>query len=497
MLTFEIRIILVFLVSTFSVLFILPKIANIAKRIGLLDQPNARKIHTTPQPLVGGIGMVISVTFTSLVFIPLSGLRGYFIGLAILLFIGFLDDFRELGHQQKFLAQIVATVAMIQFSNVALFNFGDLLGLGEIVVPGGSIAVWGITIFCVVGVINAVNLIDGLDGLAGGLSFIAFIFFAVHSSFAGNHNLMLLNLALAGAVLGFLKFNWHPSVLFMGDAGSLCLGFSLAFMALALTQGSSGADISPVVALLILAVPITDTIIIMFKRIIQGNSPFKPDKYHLHHIFLRYGLNRSETVQAILALSVMLGGLSLLSPVYGIEDKWLFLFFAIYFCVYLISSFYIIGVFRYTLRLRKMRHNLVRSDIFLRFIFGGFDYFKLFRKAKRYNVDIESHCTISDSERTLQGRILNISQIGCMLQMAPFDTRRKNIALSFKLLVGTELIDYAIAAEHLWVAQHEGACYHGLRFNESNPQILEILNQYLLGLTTRQHNGAEIHISAN
>lgn len=488
MLTFELRIILVFLVSLFSVVFVLPKIANIAKRIGLLDQPNARKMHTRPRPLVGGIGIAIAITFTSLVFIPINGLRGYFIGLAILLLVGFLDDFREMGHQQKFMAQIIATGAMIYFSKVALYTFGDLLGFGDVVVPGGNLTVWIITIFCVVGVTNAVNLIDGLDGLAGGIAFNAFVLFAIHSSLAGSHTLMLLNLALAGAVLGFLKFNWYPSVLFMGDAGSLCLGFSLAFMALALTQGGTSSHISPVIALLILAVPITDTIIVMFKRILKGNSPFKPDKSHLHHIFLRYGMSRGKAVQVILGLSAFTGGLSLLSPIYGIDEKWLFLLFALYFSIYLCASFYIVGVFRYSLRLRKKRQHLARSDAFLRFLFGGFDYFKLFRKARRYNVNLTLHCVIGESETSLRGQILNLSQTGCMIKMVSFDTQIKTLTLSSKLPTGQKTMNFTGNAEHLWAAQHEGSCYHGLRFNVLSPENTVILSQYLADAAAQKGN---------
>lgn len=360
MISFELRVILVFLVAFFSVIFVLPKIANIARRIGLMDQPNNRKVHKIPRPLVGGIGMAIAVTFTSLVFIPINGLRGYFIGMAVLLLVGFLDDFKEVGHRQKFIAQIAATAALIHFSKVALVSFGDILDIGALDVPGGAGVAWLVTIFCVVGVTNAVNLIDGLDGLAGGLSFNAFIFFAIHASFAGNNTLMLLNLALAGAVLGFLRFNWYPSVLFMGDAGSLCLGFSLAFMALAMTQGANAAT-SPVIALIILAVPITDTIIVMFKRIASGHSPFKPDKYHLHHIFLRYGMNRANAVHAILAISVLLGSCSLLGPVYGFSDASMFAIFMVYFMVYLAASFFILRFFRFSLKLRKKHRSLVST----------------------------------------------------------------------------------------------------------------------------------------
>ena len=355
MLNLEIRIFLVFLVALFSSMLVLPKLARIAKVIGLLDKPSEkRKIHKIPRPLVGGIGMVISATFCSLIFIPIAGLRGYFLGLSILLFVGFLDDFKEMGHKQKFLAQILASLLLIYFSKVSLVSFGDLCGLGPIILPDISWLIWGVTIFCVVGVINAINLVDGLDGLAGGISFVAFIIFAIHASIGGDETLMLLNLALAGAVLGFLRFNWYPSTMFMGDAGSLCLGFSLAFMALALTQGSN-AHVSPVVPLLILAVPITDTITVMGKRILRGQNPFKADRYHLHHIFMRLGMGRVLAVKVILGVTTLLSLTSLLGPLYKLSDASLFAVFLVYFIVYVISSFFIIRLMRASLKYTKMR----------------------------------------------------------------------------------------------------------------------------------------------
>lgn len=354
MISFELKTILVFLSAFFSALFILPKLANIAHRIGLVDHPNERKVHKNPRPLVGGIGMVISATFSALIFVPIAGLRGYFLGLSLLLLVGFFDDFKEMGHRQKFLAQIVATALLIYFSKVSLESFGDLFGLGELDLSGSKLLVWAVTVFCVVGVVNAINMIDGLDGLAGGLSFLAFLTFAIHASLIGNQNLMLLNLALAGAVLGFLHFNWSPSVLFMGDAGSLCLGFSLAFISLAITQGE-GDKVSPVVPLLILAVPITDTVTVMLKRILRGESPFTPDNCHLHHIFLRYGMGRAAAVKVILVLSGILCLLSLLGPVKNLPDNYLFLLYIGYFIVYILSSGNVVRFFRQEGKAREKR----------------------------------------------------------------------------------------------------------------------------------------------
>jgi UDP-GlcNAc:undecaprenyl-phosphate GlcNAc-1-phosphate transferase len=326
----EIRTFLSFLVALFAALFVMPKLSSIADRIGLIDKPDARKIHHSPRPLVGGIGIVISATFSSLLFVPLVGLRGFFSGLAVLLLVGFLDDYTEVGHRKKFLAQILATALLIYFSKVQLSNFGNLLGFGDIIVPHPEFLIWCVTVFCVVGVTNAVNMIDGLDGLAGGVSFLAFLTFAVFSSMAGNSTLMLLNLAFCGAILGFLKYNWSPSTLFMGDSGSLCLGFSLSFMAVALTQ-TEGAIVPPISMLLVLAVPISDTIGVMTKRMVRRNSPFKPDRTHLHHILLQAGLTDSRSVGIILMLSTLFCLLGVFAVIYSIPEPILFAVFLGYF----------------------------------------------------------------------------------------------------------------------------------------------------------------------
>ena len=486
----DLRILFVFLASFFVAIFMLPKLAHIARRLGLLDQPNHRKVHTRPRPLVGGIGMVLAVTFTSLLFIPLDGLRGYFLGLAILVLTGFLDDYKEMGHRQKFLAQIFATAMMIYFSKVVLCSFGDLIGVGDIAIPGGMYVIWIVTIFSVVGVINAVNLIDGLDGLAGGISFIAFLFFAIHASLAHEHTLMFLSLALAGALLGFLRFNWHPSVLFMGDAGSLCLGFSLAFMALALTQAEAGTT-RPVTALLILAVPITDTLIVMFKRILRGQSPFVADKYHLHHIFLRYGISRSGAVRIILALSVLMGSLSLLQPVYGISDAMLFAIFAVYFVIYLASSFYIIGLLRYSLKIRKKRAGKLSANYLLKLIFGAFDVFQIFRKSRRYAVDLDIKVSDMRDGCVQRAQLLNISQSGCMVRVNGDAHIPAEVELEMCLACGgrTKLIN--VIAEHLWVSNHEGNVFHGFRFAGFVDSDASCLAEYLEQIASRQSREAQ------
>jgi|GEM_PF-493813 len=479
MLSVEFRIVLVFLTSLFIALFAMPKLSSIALRLGLMDEPNNRKIHTQPKPLVGGLGMIIAATFSSMLFVPMAGMRGLFLGLAILLFIGFLDDFLEIGPKRKFFAQIIAACSMIYFSKALLFSFGDLLGFGELLIPGGVVIAWAVTIFCVVGVINSVNLIDGLDGLAGGIACIAFFYFAAHASFAGNVNLMMLNLALAGAVLGFLHFNWHPAKLFMGDAGSLCLGFALAFMAIVSSQGESSA-LQPVSALLILAVPITDTVVVMTKRLMRRQNPFVADKTHLHHVFLRYGLERERAVCLILLISGGLGGLTLLAPLYSVPESALFTVYVLYFVGYFLTSFYVTNFFRIISKHRRRRRrnteSISRSKL-VNTLFGAVDLLQVYRKAPRYSVRLA--CKLDLGGKIVEGKVFNMSRTGCLIQLNSELDPKSRVRLLVNLPLKNQRKEVEAEIENLWSREEGRAVFHGVRFLDMSLEFRETVAAYL------------------
>jgi len=429
--------------------------------------------------------MVISATFTALIFIPIAGLRGYFLGLAILLFVGFLDDFKELGHKQKFIAQIIATLLLIYFSKVSLVTFGDLFGFGPIILPEISWLIWLVTIFCVVGVINAINLVDGLDGLAGGISFVAFISFAIHASMSGDMTLLLLSLALAGAVLGFLRFNWYPSSIFMGDAGSLCLGFSLAFMALALTQGVN-AQVSPVVPLLILAVPITDTITVMTKRILRGESPFKADRYHLHHIFMRFGMGRRLVVKVIIGLTILLNLISLFGSLYKWPDHYLFEAFLVYFFIYIISSFFIIYTMRATLKFKKKGTDTSGRNMWLnRILSGQGNLLHIFRKSPRYEVELSVVCLERERKLEFPGQVLNISSDGFMAAIPQLDCLLDRVVARITFPLDSNYHAIELPAEHLWFTEHGHTYYHGFKFLDFGDEQEQVIFKFLVKFKKR------------
>jgi UDP-GlcNAc:undecaprenyl-phosphate GlcNAc-1-phosphate transferase len=332
-----------FAVAFCMTLFALPRFAHIATKLGLVDLPGRRKIHQTPRPLVGGLAMSLGVSFACLLFVSLNylggyhggSMRGYYAGSILLVVMGFFDDFREVHHRLKFAAQVIAALLVVFLSRVSLTSFGDLLHLGPIVFPHHSIPM---TVIGMVGVINAINMIDGVDGLAGGVSLVVFGTFAALASLDSHRESMLVCLALCGALMAFLKYNWPPSSLFMGDAGSLFLGFSAAFFSIVLTQ-DEGSRVRPIAPLLVLAVPITDTLTVMIKRVIGGKSPFHADKTHLHHILLKFGFSKQQTTSIIVAMTAVFSLLALSGTIFRVPDYFLFGIFLVYFFAYFAFSF--------------------------------------------------------------------------------------------------------------------------------------------------------------
>jgi UDP-GlcNAc:undecaprenyl-phosphate GlcNAc-1-phosphate transferase len=401
--------------STFSVSFIvtwllLPILASIAGRIGLVDHPNHRKVHKSPKPLIGGLAMVAGVAFSSLVFIPLTNLGGFFIGLAILLIVGFLDDFRELNHRLKFVAQFLSMGCLIYLSGVRLETFGEILP--GFILPGGDLVV-PLTILGGVGVINAVNMADGLDGLAGGLALTAFASFSFLTYLNGQFHLMQLSLAFCGALIIFLKYNWHPAAFFMGDAGSLTVGFTLAFLAIAISQTGQGL-VPPVSVLLIMAVPVTDTLTVMAKRMMRKKSPFRADRTHFHHLLLRCGYTKRLSVFTIIMISLLLSAAGISGALLQIPDYYLMAAFLSYFGLYLIFVLYATKILRAKLRISNDRpHGSGRL------VSGVANSMELFEKTVKIRLEgfqfttvTPTPCLLNRSGEHFAGALKNLSAKG-------------------------------------------------------------------------------------
>ncbi|MDQ0285089.1 UDP-GlcNAc:undecaprenyl-phosphate GlcNAc-1-phosphate transferase [Desulfofundulus luciae] len=288
-----------------------PWVRRQAFRWGAVDRPNARKVHKDVMPRLGGLAVYAGFVTAVLVTIqPTRSLYGLLLGMTLIMLLGALDDLRGLSPRVKLAGQVVAAVVLLPLDVQVYFVTnpfnGHIVDLGWLGIP--------ITIFWVVAVTNAVNLIDGLDGLAGGVSCIAALTMAVVGwtqwqvfGAAGQREVIMLALMLAAALLGFLRYNFHPAKIFLGDSGSMLLGYTLAVMAImGLTK--SVTAVSVLVPLVILGIPLLDTFFAILRRYHRHRPIFQPDKEHLHHQLLALGLSHRQAVLVIYGISALLGG---------------------------------------------------------------------------------------------------------------------------------------------------------------------------------------------
>jgi UDP-GlcNAc:undecaprenyl-phosphate GlcNAc-1-phosphate transferase len=291
-----------FIVAMIVAMAWLPLLAKVAAKWGIVDEPGGRKVHSAPIPRVGGLAMAIGVFVAALIAIDLQVQDRWFLGAAaVLVAFGALDDRFDLDYRIKLIGQLLAVVIVVIVGDVHIraITLDDRVMLPEWVsVP--------LTIFFLVGITNAVNLADGLDGLAGGTTFLCLCAVALLLSSVGDQNAgTALCLAFAGAVLGFLRFNTYPASVFMGDAGSQLLGFTIGVLSIRATQ-SFASQFSAAIPILLLAIPILDTLSVMAQRIGEGRSPFSPDKNHIHHKLLALGFGHHEAVMVIYSMQATL-----------------------------------------------------------------------------------------------------------------------------------------------------------------------------------------------
>jgi len=279
-----------FIVSLVVTMILIPPIMKWADKIGAIDIPNARKVHTQAVPRVGGIAMVVGSVFS---IILLADLNQQYIsilaGFLVIWGFGLWDDKCDLNYKIKFLGQLLAVIIVVIWGDVVVRSFPFVDGAlpDYLAIP--------LTIFALVGITNAINLSDGLDGLAGGTSLITISIIALLAFDANGEMVVLIAMAIAGSILGFLRHNTHPARLFMGDTGSQFLGFSLGVLVIVLSQSVNPA-MSSLIPLFILGLPILDTMAVMGQRIYEGRSPFSPDKNHIHHKLLNIGFDHYEAV---------------------------------------------------------------------------------------------------------------------------------------------------------------------------------------------------------
>ena len=293
----------IFTTALISFLIMVPFLHRWGVKHEILDLPDERKVHHHAIPRLGGIAICGVLVLTLLLYVDLQReIRGILAGVLIIFFTGLMDDLHGISPLRKFFSEICAVLATMTIGNLYIRTLGDLFGTGEIILP-----YWlaiSFTLVAIVGVVNAFNLIDGLDGLSGGVSVITLVAFGVLAFQTANYEGLVLCAALLGSVLGFLKYNFFPARIFMGDSGSLVIGFVISFLSLHLTQGSTG-QVQPVVPLLIIGLPVADTLWVMISRLCARQSPFVADRTHVHHKFLKLGFSHRNTVFLLYIISLL------------------------------------------------------------------------------------------------------------------------------------------------------------------------------------------------
>lgn len=275
----------------------LPVFGRFAAKWQIVDQPGARKVHSMPIPRIGGVAMAIGVLVSALIVIRLEPADRFFlIAAGVLAVFGALDDRFDLDYRIKLTGQLIAAAIVVLGGHIQI----HALTLDDRVLLPDWISI-PLTLVFVVGITNAINLADGLDGLAGGTTFLCLCALAMLAYSGGQVSIAALALAFAGAVLGFLRFNTYPASIFMGDAGSQLLGFAVGVLSLRATQ-SGNSVVSAATPILLLALPILDTLSVMVQRVSEGRSPFSADKNHIHHKLLAFGFDHHEAVMVIYAI---------------------------------------------------------------------------------------------------------------------------------------------------------------------------------------------------
>lgn len=309
------KIVLMVVIPFVFVALIIPFIKKIAIQVGAVDIPRGRHIHKVATPKFGGIAIFLGFLLGYMLFgEPSSQMNSILIGSFVILMTGIIDDIVELKPSVKFLGQTIAALIIALYGQILLKDvsaFGLYIDFGIFTYP--------LTIFFILGCINCMNLIDGLDGLSGGISSIYFLTIGIIAAMQNKHGLdFVLTFVMLGSTLGFLLHNFHPAKIFAGDSGSNFLGFIIAVIALLGFKNVTMTSL--IVPLLLIAIPILDTIFAIIRRTLKKESITIGDKFHIHHQLLNRNLSVKQTVLIIYGVDMLF---AIASIIYVLKDRYL------------------------------------------------------------------------------------------------------------------------------------------------------------------------------
>jgi UDP-GlcNAc:undecaprenyl-phosphate GlcNAc-1-phosphate transferase len=332
-----------------------------AKKVGLVDRPNYRKRHQGLIPLVGGISVYAGICFTFAItnyYLPHATL--YLICAGVLVLVGALDDRFDISVKIRAVVQAAIAIVMMVVGKLYLLSLGYIIGPMELVVgPFGYV----LTLFAVWAAINAFNMVDGIDGLLGGLSCVTFGAMGIILFFDGQHSLAMWCFAIIAATLPYILLNLgvfgKRYKVFMGDAGSTLIGFTIIWILLETTQGTTH-PITPVTALWLIAIPLMDMVAIMYRRLRKGMSPFSADRQHIHHLIMRAGFTSRQAFVLITLAAALLAGVGVLGEYLAFIPEWVMLL--LFLCAFVLYGYCIKRAWRVARMIKRIKRRLRRAN---------------------------------------------------------------------------------------------------------------------------------------
>ena len=298
------------LVTAFLITYLaIPKVIFFAEKLRLLDEAGVRASHKGSVPIFGGIAIFSGIIFSLLFWADIENIQYILVSILIIFFVGIIDDLLVLSPFRKIVGQIIATSVIIFLGDLKIDSMHGVLGIYDL--PFWIAILF--TIFVVIVIVNGFNLIDGVDGLASGIGVISSCSFGIIALLMGQSDMAIIAFTLMGSLLGFLRFNFYPAKIFMGDTGSLVVGMILSVLAInSIRYGLVSETIKlpnkgPLLAIVILAIPLFDSLRVFFVRILNGRHPLSPGRGHIHHALLRLGFGHKKTslILYIFAISII------------------------------------------------------------------------------------------------------------------------------------------------------------------------------------------------
>ena len=304
----EINIIFSFLTAFLITFVVIPKVIFFAERLRLIDAAGERAAHKGSVPIFGGIAIFSGLIFSLLFWAELANIQFILVSFLIVFFVGVIDDLLALSPTKKLIGQIISVLILVYLQELQIDNMHGVLGIYEL--PDWISTLF--TVFVVIVITNGFNLIDGVDGLAGGIGVIASFSFGVIALLMEQSEMAIIAFTLMGALLGFLKYNFHPAKIFMGDTGSLVVGMILSVLAInsirygLVTDTIKLPNKGPLLAIVILAIPLFDSLRVFVARIIKGRNPLSGGRGHIHHALLNLGLGHKYTSLTLYAFAILI-----------------------------------------------------------------------------------------------------------------------------------------------------------------------------------------------